>query len=696
MSAPPIAISSLVFSVTEPTALGDGSDVRYKVAILDPARLEVSVHHVFRTYKECKPVFKKLESMNDDKPLPKVPKTKVFGATDPDFIEYRRCAIEGFLNAVVDNQFLSKDVDFLELVGYRDYLATRKAAKHSKRNNNLESQGTGIFSILTSVTSAYIDEEALIAAARCWLRSSEYGMVRVLPALGHPLFPARKLYMLIENGAHTQFLLSASNILRPNVPLSGENDEKFKRITHFLQNLDPSLFCTTEKIALDPVGKVVFVVRPVMRNGSLLDLLHHSDPLEAGERKYAEGKISEVNIDQLCVMCSKILRIMMACHEFNIPISHVSLGNLMLSSGHGLVLSDMEELFFGNSRLPMCFPHRDGAEDTTKTSVDVRLFGVLLLELALGRILDPQKVAALLLCQGEPYEPYITEPDEGEEGEADAETRRHILPNLDIVPDAVRNLLHFVFHPTIPADLRVLVHHSFFAPVLQQKKESSGSSSPRGAAATGEDDANPSKSIMKVKKKDIEVVYEACELWGNEMRRRGEEKKRQAEERVKIRELKRNKASRRRDDNEDDGPMSPTSPLQSSLPQAGAAPAAPPPPLQQNAPAAPAAPVPSVQPNAPAANAAPPATSGAQPAATAPTTSTIPPPPATKTPPPPPPAKGIPPPPPAKGIPPPPTAKGMPPPPPPSVAAELPQPQQGRSALLDEIRKGTNLTYRGE
>jgi hypothetical protein len=675
-----LPLTSLLISVTEPTVNPQTEEVTYKLSLMDPERPTVSLHRVFRPWKACKTVIKKIQTMSPDPPLPTMPKTKVFGATEKAYLEERCEALEAVLNAICANRFLVKDTDFLELVGYKEYTSLRTSLGPGAFLTDIVQVSTvGQFLTFPKLT----EREGDITAARCWLRSTPYTFVSVLPDLCHPSLPSRKTHLLITDAAGVPYLLSVI----PVDPRTSPNEirgEKLKSLQRLLTTLDREYFAPA--VHIDVVEDIAYCIRQIAKEGSVLDAisvepLESRNPLESGIKKYKGGFVP-TPIRHLRAWGRKILQIMSICASYNIPLPHLSLGNLLVSERSGIVLSDLESVLLGSSRFPASVTPLDSlqaaegeggegnvdngsamaqhsavnpATGLPRTNFDVLLFGVLLYQLAIGQVLSPTQITALLTTQGDPFSlPVEDAPAEDGDDAPVLSTSSSAFSATSATfaaapkftfsdcPEPVRNLLLFIFNPVCPADLRVLLHHQFFA--------------------VGEEPGASNEGItpgpVKFKKKDLALFGEAVEKWRFELEDRAAVRRRRVEERERIRELK------RRGRTPSPGPQSPTStgssPATPSLAPMGAPPLPPtslltsqpsnsapaPPPLLPppvTVTVAPPSPPPPVQPTASAATNLPP-----------------PAPPAGLPPPPPPPPKGLPPPAPPKGLP--------PPPPPPKFA----------------------------
>ena len=262
----------------------------------------------------------------------------------------------------------------------------------------------------------------------------------------------------------------------------------------------------------------------------------------------------------------------------------------------------------------------------------------------------------------------------------------HVLSTLPTLPDPLGQLLGYIFHPNNKAEIDVLLKHAFF--VKAKYKSSLKAYEEPGYA-------HPN---LKLKKKDIELFSEAATNWAADLMQISQRKIKEEEAKIALREMRKKGSMRKsRKGSESASPYSSPAPAPVSsmaAPPVVNQPQSAPPPTPssptQTAPP-PVAPPPKAPPPAPA----PPTVGGGGPPKAVP-----PPPPPGKIPPPAPPPPG-----PGGAASPPPVSppKGVPPPPPPKKAPP-PPPSGGppgggdgaRNALLEEIRRGTSKTFRGD
>lgn len=271
-------------------------------------------------------------------------------------------------------------------------------------------------------------------------------------------------------------------------------------------------------------------------------------------------------------------------------------------------------------------------ENTTTTHIDVLRFGIVLIVISTGLIPSAQREAQLLAHSGEPWMPSWEALDW-------SPTEVEDLPKLPPIVDEVVRCIFGSRRKVEWEDLRS------FALL---------------AGSSGLDE-------LKLKKRDVALMNEAAERWHEYLLRIEEKQRRYEDGKNAARDLRRRRGK-------DDSQSEPSSPARvarvdgQAKAQVGTAPTSAAPPQKAEVAAPPSA--------------VPP-----------------PPPPAPKTsasaPPPPPPPKPVAVPPSCAPPPPPPPPPKVPPPPPPGGSAPTGQ-SAARSALMDEIRRGNKLTYRGD
>lgn len=471
-----------------------GNEARYRVAIMDPLRPRVAIHTVDRTYNQLKPIMKKFQEVDPMLCLPEVPK-KMFGALEPAFIEDQRSGIERYLNAVADSKLLCYDVDFLAYVGYDS--AAKERLMRTQLLLELNHSRT-LHACFTALLFQPRADEGSVTAARCWLRNrDDYTFVQGLPAPTHPKWPCRKAAILVEDTARVQYILTIQPIKETSI-LFEASLEKVKRVRQMMQRLNSTIF--SPLVDMDVVeGNKLISVRRIHNAGSLTDFLHDApSPIDSNKFAYVSKGLP---LSRLHQAANETLKIIRACHEHGFSVPNLLMGNLLVNISNDritLSLGGWEDVLAGNSWLPLQAVEFS-EEGPNKTHLDVLLFGAILYQLSTGTVLAPDALEALLMCQGEPF-------DEGQD-EVAITPQHHILTQSMLVncPAEVASLLHYIFHPTIPADIRILVHHSFLR-VRNTIVEADGA---LYAAPAGE-------GALAIKKKDLELIKEEISLWEQE------------------------------------------------------------------------------------------------------------------------------------------------------------------------------------
>ncbi|KAH9601357.1 hypothetical protein LSM04_000424 [Trypanosoma melophagium] len=257
-----------------------------------------------------------------------------------------------------------------------------------------------------------------------------------------------------------------------------------------LIGLNPTLFYNS--LYVDVAASRVFAVYPIALQGSLRDMLHSRQPFTTDKKQERGQIVKPLEVPQLQKLGRKILYIISSCYQYNISLPTLSIGNLILSERHGLVLSDL--LMF--SCLVLFF---------------LQLCGICV---------DQQMLHELLTCQGEPF---ISDSEENEE--TPRSSCNHIINRLTGLPLPIQNILFYIFHPTIPADLPVLTHHCFFNENEIDSIEASTN--------------NPSPtSTAKMRRKEVELFHRAQDRWKERLEAADEVKTRIETEREHLLQLK--------------------------------------------------------------------------------------------------------------------------------------------------------------
>eukprot|EP00759_Apiculatamorpha_spiralis_P045284 PhF_6_TR42129/c2_g2_i1/m.63631 len=462
-----------------------------------------------------------------------------------------------------------------------------------------------------------VDNDTL--AARRWLRGTAYSMVRPLQKVSYN--QGRKSYFVVNDEAKVEYLLTVCTRGVNGFDLT--DDKKVAHFVRLMQSISGPFFATPLTVEAEPSSGKVFIVRNISKHGSLMDVLHDkANPLDDAAKKYS-ARPKPMKSDDIAIYGKQILLAVKCLKDHGIPYPQLHLGNVLVGAKQAIQLTDFEDTLLGINRFPVLKQH---IEDTDFTAIEVLMFGKLVFELALGCPQTINNEFALLNAQ---YNPFVEEPDDG--------GRTHPLQSFTgNLPEALKNIIFFVFHPSNKAEIEVLLKTSYF--LSAQMK---GPLQPFG-------DPSFEHPPMKIKVKDVALFDEICSNWATYIEAQADERAKLEEERMMTKEQKREaKKKKKGDESPKQSPRQPASPATPSAPTSTKAPPPPPP----------------GGPSPPAAKAPPPPPPGG------------PPPPPAGGPPPPPPAKGAPPPPPAKGAPPPPP--GGPPPPPGGAPPPPPGPKSG-------------------
>lgn len=455
-----------------------------------------------------------------------------------------------FFNTVCADRMLCTATEFVELIGYDQLIS-------GVGDGDGLGTSTSFFLVNSSKKRAVVaDEEGNVEAARNWLRGNcTYQFVRVLPQLGNARWPCRKTRLVVCDGTRTNFLLTVCPVARWAVaaaaassapsPSDREREtDRLRLVQRLMAGLDPTVFAPAE--CFEVVRGRAFVVRKIYKNGSVMDEMYNGPslsssfgPLDSGGAKYrGGGRVMEEK--RIAAIGRKVLVIMHVCYSYGIPVaSLLSPGNLLFTDAmDDIVLSDLEDVLIGATRIPALAPppldDDDLGEQTDKTnlattashyytSVDVLLFGALLLRLGSGSFLTGEQLASLLCCQKDHFNrqslPREVELLADEERAAGHPLAKLEASSVAVKSTSLRNVLHYIFHPTEAADLRVLLKHSFFA---------------FSGKATGDIDL----PHIHMKKKEVELFATADAKWRAELAERETRRARVVSNRMLAREQK--------------------------------------------------------------------------------------------------------------------------------------------------------------
>ncbi|ORC91943.1 putative p21-activated kinase 3 [Trypanosoma theileri] len=513
--------SALLLRVIDP--LPGENDMTFKVCIMNPVRPTVALTVVERTYNQCSLLCTRLGKFVSDRELPTLLGQSLFRGNDPTYVEARRTSVEVFLNSVVSHRLLCRDEEFLSLIGFEQAaLLEQRKYEENLHHTRAEARCSDEWTIarrLITASSLSEDHDSNIIAARMWLRGTPFVFRSIVPSSSSSstqLTRWRKTRIFVTDASiGTELLLVVQHV----VTMAEIEVHAWQKI---LIGLNPTLFY--DPLYVDVAASRVFAIYPIAPQGSLRDMLLSRRPFTTEKKQEREQIVKPLEVSQLQQLGRKILYILCSCHQYNISLPILSIGNLILSERHGLVLSDVEDILAGTCLFPSHYPYiiqEGNALLPQRTPFDILLFGVILLQLC-GVCVDEQMLHTLLTCQGEPFISDSSEEDE----ETPRRSCHHIIARFTEIPLAIKNILFYIFHPTIPADLRVLAHHCFFN---ENELDSVDSF------------INPSTtSTAKMRRKEVELFHRSQDRWKERLETASEIKTRLEMEREHLLQLKQN------------------------------------------------------------------------------------------------------------------------------------------------------------
>ena len=546
----------------------------YKIVALNPQNPEIALWYVFRPYYQIDAVIRKLAQLKPDPPLPKLPpmekKSKgffgsLFGSSSwKDFdepsslsLEGRRQLLERCVQMASMNKILVADDDFLRLVGFNNktgipanspamdvienvsYIEEPRTDSTSGKMHDIEvSEHDAHWLRYKSVS---LKEEENTRAAYSFIRSTNYRILSVLPPLAYHRPGKTNLLVTDEKSS---LLLS---VYRVSHELSKKLEQE-KPLSHFIRLLD-SLNTQDFLVPLTVRFEAgyVFVVRNVVKGGSLNDKLYGAQhlQLEHRDKKYANPKLKPkpFSTTRIAKYGYQIARLIQRCHEYNIALSNLSLGNFLVTGKdeNVLKLTDIESVILHTSPSPVVLPYSESPSDAV-THIDILRFGICLIEMALGLKLSHSVESALLQVNGKTWMPNFdgppadTEEDDEEHRTENDLTSQAELRNiygpakvLLLLPQplpapgkdeggGLRDVIIRIFTPRAKVEPEALLGHSYFSSASKK--------------------CDGDNTEMKLKKKDLEFFYEAREHWAHTMSAWIEQVEREKEARRAARELR--------------------------------------------------------------------------------------------------------------------------------------------------------------
>eukprot|EP00758_Cryptobia_borreli_P016296 Tbor_TRINITY_DN6098_c1_g2::TRINITY_DN6098_c1_g2_i2::g.10399::m.10399/K17543/PXK; PX domain-containing protein kinase-like protein len=546
---------TMMITVTDPTTI-DGV-IMYKVCIANPVRPAVSLTQIFRRFSEFETIFQRLIDMKPEPKLPPMPRKKLFGSTEPAFVESRRAELETFLRRVIQNRFIVHDERFLYFVGFQEAVEVYSREGRSEKTVGIR--------CVAGVEVVRDDEEEIpdvpwisralgfshdadFQEAQGYCRSTPYTLDKMLPQLGFR--EPRKSYFFVENKG-TKYILSVINFGENCITLNDEKKvAKFAKL--IMKSLDAPFFAVPFDVSSD--SSRVYVVRPIYKNGSLRDRMFKVDkPITSSLRKFSkQTKPKPFSSQEIATFGKQMLLTVKSLHTFNLCCPNAHLGNWFLAEDNRIELSDMESVLLGINRLPTILPYTEDGEVQDRTSLDILLIGVNIVEMMFGAPLSQMREACLLSAQGDPTGVQDRNDNDEEDNDEQEETpnKRKIIKKKPItstssqklqsarsaLPEVIPELeavIKMIFHPTERADIDSILALPFW-----RSGKYKGSVAQYGATDYRD------HPYLKIKNKDIEMYAESAAKWRKVLEAAEEKRKRTDEGKAMLRELKRNRKSK--------------------------------------------------------------------------------------------------------------------------------------------------------
>ncbi|EKF32376.1 p21-activated kinase 3, putative [Trypanosoma cruzi marinkellei] len=414
--------------------------VEYKICIRSVTDNDKYLSITYRRFSEIYLVFKRMLELNPYPPLPPLPPKKLFGATDPVFVERRRRELEAFFKAICENKSLVSDIAFLSIVGFSGAKAALDQKYEKDHSTTTENIGCLFAWILSDLPT--LDREKYLLATRHFLRSTSYILIRVLPSIsfGTP----RRFYALIKKGDN-EYILSVV-AAHPERGLNMKENKNFVSFCGLL--LHSPLPFVFRPVEVHTDGVCAYVIRKVVKGGSLRDRAYNANWSTDSEKKF-RGKGKAFSNNYIARVVEIALLMVKSFHSSQLSCPFLHFGNCFDVSGK-ILFSGLEDIFLGITRYPAVLP------TTEHTHIDVLLVGVLTLEMALGSPLAHMKEIGFTTAYKDPTEVL----------EMDIDSRLKLIKGLlEALPSSVpRNLVSFLkatFDPTCKVEIDSLLHHPF-------------------------------------------------------------------------------------------------------------------------------------------------------------------------------------------------------------------------------------------
>ncbi|KAH9577764.1 Phox homologous domain [Trypanosoma melophagium] len=501
---------SMELSVIDP--IWCNNHIEYKICIWNGIARELPLSSIYRRFSEIYPVFKRLVELDPTPPLPPLPEKRFFGTSDPIFIEKRRREIENFLRAVCRNRFLVHDVAFLSLISFSD-AKVALALEAEKRNGISKSSKEGLLSYITfDLPPLNVGE--LLLVTRQVLRSTTYSLIGVLPPLS-PWSP-RRLHAIIRDNSE-EYILS---IIQSH-PSRGTNLTNSKVAERFCGLVSRSLLpCVFSPVAVFTDGIRVYIIRKIIKNGSLRDRLYNATWSTTSAQKFT-GKSKPFRSQYISFVARETLVMLKSFHSSNIPCTNLHLGKCYDVDGK-ILFAGIEDILLGITRFPVVLP------GTEFTHLDILLLGLLVLEMAMGRTISEEGETDFVSAFKDPTEAV----------EIDVKSRNRFVTQMledmtSFIPKEILSFLRTIFDPTHTVEIDELLQHPF---IVNRKQK----------VYCGEDSkGNINAQPIQVKEKEVQLFRDVAHNWKKTVKAASVRLVYERESRFHLREMKQRKGDSR-------------------------------------------------------------------------------------------------------------------------------------------------------
>eukprot|EP00756_Hemistasia_phaeocysticola_P050728 Hpha_TRINITY_DN25918_c0_g1::TRINITY_DN25918_c0_g1_i1::g.185219::m.185219 len=512
-----VPLDEVQITVTDPTKQED--HMIYKISLVDSER-DVVIHSVWRRFNEFETCFKALKAKNQQPPLPDLPPKTVFGRFDPQKVAERRAALEDYMHHIQRNKFLVRSEEFKVLIKY-DELETRiREQVRGRRRGSGEDSGPRPPPTEHPGYLLNVREDEDLTCLQRYLRTTEYTLVKPLPGLSPQ---ATKSYFAVKDEHGNNLLMSVGVMQSCGMEISTDKQKK-RFVSYVTSHADPvcPLLHVVNFVDFDTRMQRSFVVREVVKHGSLRDVLHGKPEWSLSWTEKYKKKPSAIKDSDIAYYGKQLVIAVKWFEENGIACPQLSLGNVLVASEKAIKISDWEDPLLGLSKLPVL--HRPG-ELEERTAPPLLQVGVILLELAMGMPMNPTQRRRMLSCQGELFAPEVAaEPDPPETAVFDEKVCK--------MSEGLRKVLKTIFDPDEAADYDEILALPYFAGVKlkQPMAQVDQAKLPR----------------IKIKSKDLDLMSEVAEKWKDRLQREADGEDEPALESPRRREKKEKKAKEKK------------------------------------------------------------------------------------------------------------------------------------------------------